>query len=371
MLFDPLLAALEQELRTDFHKALAGLLATARTRLEGALAEVAKERAQGLAEVATQKAELRRKIEAMQTHQEQQQGRVELSIGGHRFQTSVQTLRRLPHTFFTAYFSGRYAQDVCMDGSVFVDRDGEHFEYVLEYMRDGVVSVAEAGAQPSVSLLRALKREFGYYWIELVAEQPSVPAQLETVYIMGGFDMNGTTLSSVERYDAVAGQLNAMAAMSTIRLDFGACVIADKNYVTGGMDADGILLSSVEKYSPSSDTWNAVTLMPESRYYHVAVAVGAAMYVMGGLTRGDFRVTEVLKFDSTQGTWSDVAPAPRNIYASAAVAVGTDIYIFGGADEDGDDADFVMKYDIVADVWSTLAPMLQTCSHHGASITMV
>jgi hypothetical protein len=43
-----------------------------------------------------------------------------------------------------------------------VDRDGEHFGHVLEYMRDGVVSVVEAGARPSVLLLRALKREFGY-----------------------------------------------------------------------------------------------------------------------------------------------------------------------------------------------------------------
>ena len=99
------MAALEQELRTDFHKSLAGLLATARTRLEGALAEVAEERAQGLAEVAKQKAELRREIEAMQTHTEQQQGHVELNIGGYRFETSVQTLRRIPHTFFSRFQS--------------------------------------------------------------------------------------------------------------------------------------------------------------------------------------------------------------------------------------------------------------------------
>jgi hypothetical protein len=30
-----------------------------------------------------------------------------------------------------------FVQDVCMDGSIFVDRDGEHFGHVLEYMRDG------------------------------------------------------------------------------------------------------------------------------------------------------------------------------------------------------------------------------------------
>jgi hypothetical protein len=257
MLFDPLLAALEQELRDNFYKALAGLLATARTRLEGVLAEVAKERTQGLAEVATQKAELNREIESMQTHSEQQQGHVELNIGGHRYQTSMQTLRRLPHTFFDAYFSGRYAQDVCVDGSIFVDRDGEHFGHVLEYMRDGVVSVAKAGACPSVSLLRALKREFGYYCIELVADEPAEPAQVEMAYVMGGChedDDDETILSSMERYDTASGQWSAAAAMATVRQNFGACVLAGEVYVTGGMDAENITLASVEKYSPLSDT---------------------------------------------------------------------------------------------------------------------
>jgi hypothetical protein len=227
-MFDPLLAALEHERRADFHQALTGLLVMARTRLEGMLAEVARERAQGLAEVAAQKAELRREIHAMQTHAEQQQSHVELNIGGHRFQTSVQTLRRLTHTFFDAYFSGRYAQDVCLDGSIFIDRDGEHFGHVLEYMRDGVVLVAEAGVRPSVSLLRALKREFGYYCIELVAEQPVELQQLETVYAMGGEGQG--TLLSMEQYNAVSGQWSAAAEMGNARLQFGTCVIASKIY---------------------------------------------------------------------------------------------------------------------------------------------
>jgi hypothetical protein len=87
----------------------------------------------------------------MHTHKEAQEGRVELNIGGVRFQTSVQALRRVPHTFFDAYFSGRHARDVSEDGSIFVNRDGEHFGHVLEYMWDGVVAVAEPGARPSVS----------------------------------------------------------------------------------------------------------------------------------------------------------------------------------------------------------------------------
>jgi hypothetical protein len=127
-----------------------GVLAEAEQRLAEGLAEVAKglaeldaERAAGLAKVDARRVELQLEIAAMRQHKEAQEGRVELNIGGYRFETSVQTLRRLPHTFFDAYFSGRYVQDVCDDGSIFVDRDGEHFGHVLEYMRDGVVSVAK------------------------------------------------------------------------------------------------------------------------------------------------------------------------------------------------------------------------------------
>jgi hypothetical protein len=39
-------------------------------------------------------------------------------------------MRRIPQTFFDAYFSGLYAQDVFRDGSIFLDRDGEHFGHI-------------------------------------------------------------------------------------------------------------------------------------------------------------------------------------------------------------------------------------------------
>jgi hypothetical protein len=207
----------------------------------------------------------------MHTHQESQQGRVELNIGGYRFETSVQTLRRVPHTFFDAYFSGRYAQDVCNDGSIFVDRDGEHFGPILKYMRDGVVSVAEAGAYPSVALLRALKREFGFYCIELITEAPAEPEQLEMVFVFGGSDDDDGKLSSMEQYDFELNEWSTKAEMDTARSDFGACTLAGEAYVIGGLNGNGNVLASVEKYSPSSDTWSAVVPLPEARAFSSAL----------------------------------------------------------------------------------------------------
>jgi hypothetical protein len=162
------LMAMRCEMRSLLETAIKGVLNKVRSMLEEAelqrveriaevaedramgLAEVTEERAKGLAEVVMRRRELHREMLTMQKHKEGQAGHVELNIGGYHFQTSVQTLRRVPHTFFDAYFSGRYTQDVCRDGSIFVDRDSEHFGHVLEYMRDGVVSVAEPGAHPSV-----------------------------------------------------------------------------------------------------------------------------------------------------------------------------------------------------------------------------
>ena len=79
----------------------------------------------------------------MQRHQEQTEGRVELDVGGVRCVTSVETLRRVPHNFFDADFSGRYAVDETDDGAVFIDRDGRLFEHVLEHLRDGVLTLAD------------------------------------------------------------------------------------------------------------------------------------------------------------------------------------------------------------------------------------
>jgi hypothetical protein len=83
-------------------------------------------------------------------------------------------------------------------------------------MRDGYVSVAEAEACPSVSLLRTLKREFGFYFIELVAKQPAELEQLEAAYVMGGYEgprYGDGSLSTMERFDASSGQWSAAASM--------------------------------------------------------------------------------------------------------------------------------------------------------------
>ena len=50
--------------------------------------------------------------------------------------------------------SGRFAAGGGRDGSIFIDRDGEMFKYVLSYLRDGVVDERCASPPSRAALLR-------------------------------------------------------------------------------------------------------------------------------------------------------------------------------------------------------------------------
>lgn len=66
-----------------------------------------------------------------------QDSRVKLNIGGHLFMTSTFTLTRDPDSMLAAMFSGRHALKQEDDSSYFLDRDGTHFRYILNFLRDG------------------------------------------------------------------------------------------------------------------------------------------------------------------------------------------------------------------------------------------
>ena len=96
----------------------------------------------------------------MQEVQEFQSSPVHLNIGGQRFTTSLQTLRRDQDSMLATMFSGRHKLLKEPDGSYFVDRDGTHFRHILNYLRDGF----RAEMLPQDELpLREIANEAHYY----------------------------------------------------------------------------------------------------------------------------------------------------------------------------------------------------------------
>lgn len=92
-----------------------------------------------------------------------QETRIKLNIGGHTFVTSTFTLTKDPNSMLAAMFSGRHALKQEEDGGYFLDRDGTHFRYVLNYLRDGSF---RSGTLPSDrNFLSELLTEAEYFQI--------------------------------------------------------------------------------------------------------------------------------------------------------------------------------------------------------------
>lgn len=68
---------------------------------------------------------------------------VKLNVGGQLFSTSLQTLKKDPGSMLHAMFSERFDTKPAEDGTYFIDRDGTHFRYILNYLRTGRLLVPD------------------------------------------------------------------------------------------------------------------------------------------------------------------------------------------------------------------------------------
>ena len=105
---------------------------------------------------------------------------VNLNVGGHCFKTSVQTLTKDPNTMLAAMFSGKFEMKPCEDGAFFIDRDGTHFRFILNYLRTGKLTLPEGA-----TFLKELLEEAEFYQIQGIMDElrASEPAFEESVLL--------------------------------------------------------------------------------------------------------------------------------------------------------------------------------------------
>ncbi|KAK6169796.1 hypothetical protein SNE40_020780 [Patella caerulea] len=120
-------------------------------------------------EMARRWQQLRDEITRMEEMHNIQKGRVKLDVGGHVYTTSMLTLTRDQDSMLAAMFSGRHPIKTEADGTVFIDRDGTHFRYILNFLRDGGLN-AEALPR-NKQTLRELRNEAVYFQLHGLAQQ--------------------------------------------------------------------------------------------------------------------------------------------------------------------------------------------------------
>ncbi|XP_013396002.1 uncharacterized protein LOC106163078 [Lingula anatina] len=119
-------------------------------------------------EFETEKKDFQDELKRMSQLHRIQESRVKLDIGGQQFTTALQTLQKEPYCFFARMFSGRHSMETNADGSYFIDRDGTHFRYILNYLRDG--EVKEGTMPDNESFYNELLIEAEHYQIRGLVE---------------------------------------------------------------------------------------------------------------------------------------------------------------------------------------------------------
>nr|XP_006819272.1 PREDICTED: BTB/POZ domain-containing protein KCTD4-like [Saccoglossus kowalevskii] len=68
---------------------------------------------------------------------------INLNVGGKLYSTTRSTLTRYPDTMLGAMFSGRMPSLKDAHGNYFIDRNGDMFKYILEFLRNGSIHLPE------------------------------------------------------------------------------------------------------------------------------------------------------------------------------------------------------------------------------------
>merc|ERR1712025_1027063 len=87
--------------------------------------------------------------------------------------------------------------------------------------------------------------------------------------------------------------------MPTRRYKPGVAVLDNKMYVTGGHDVGGQSMSSVDCYDPDTNTWSQRANMNIARRGHSLVSLQGRLYAVGG-----WEVDSVEVFDPDNDTWT-------------------------------------------------------------------
>lgn len=123
---------------------------------------------------------------------------IQLNVGGHKYQSFYSTLTKYPETMLSAMFL--FKPKDSLSNEIFIDRDGEIFKYILNYLRDGQILLP-----PSKELLQRLLFEAEYFQIKPLKLEIEKELQISKQWIDDFRDtktilMNGIYKCMVSRY---------------------------------------------------------------------------------------------------------------------------------------------------------------------------
>jgi len=152
------------------------------------------------------------------------------------------------------------------------------------------------------------------------------------IYLIGGMELDGTTLNLVEEYDPVNKVWRVKAPMPTARYGGDSVIWNDEIYVIGGRSGNSVY-NTVEKYNPVTNKWSTLTSMPTARWNVMTEVIDGEIYAFGGISgtgnqRKDLDTLE--KYSIRENKWYTLSPMPFTRQNGAVVASNNVVFLISG-----------------------------------------
>lgn len=141
--------------------------------------------------------------------------------------------------------------------------------------------------------------------------------------IMAGCPViNGTASASADvyQYDSCLNRWSKLADMNVARYDFACAEVNGMVYAVGGYGMDGDSLSSAEVYDPDTKKWTVIESMRRPRWGCFACSLNGKLYVLGGrsnFTIGNSKFVDV--YNPENHTWCEMKNGCVMVTAHAVV----------------------------------------------------
>lgn len=139
--------------------------------------------------------------------------------------------------------------------------------------------------------------------------------------------------------------------MPSSRQELATAVLGGKVYVLGGYDDNGTPTTTVEAYNPATNSWNEVQPLPFPNNHNAAAVAVGQLFAFGGISNQAF------VYDAETDSWKPIASMNFPHGSTPAVGVINDkIYVAGGNGLGMTQRELEV-YDPAANTWTVLAPM--------------
>ena len=119
------------------------------------------------------------------------------------------------------------------------------------------------------------------------------------------------------------------ADMPTPRTDFTAAALNGSIYIIGGFDSQGTTKDTVEFYNPKTDKWNTASPLPDALDHAAAAALNNKLYVVGGYDDNRNPTDKLFIYDPLTDKWQEGNSMPTNNFVNGI------LYAVGGVNELG------------------------------------